>query len=329
MKLHLSILLAIVLWPLQALAVGFERVTVDASPSIHMGIWFPSDSVAPEQANTPFRQALAINGEVTGNKLPLIVVSHGYGGWMGGHADAALELAKAGYVVVAPEHPGNNSEDESATTAQWLVSRPADITAVIDYMLSDWHAAKQLNSEYIGVYGFSAGGYTALVAAGAVPNFNQAVQHCQENPQEFTCEIGMLDGIEPERLAKDVATVARDPRIKAISLAAPGLSYMFDQATLAAVKIPVQLWSGAVDVRVPHETNGANLASYLPNVVETHVVEKAGHFSFLAECNPKLKEHNPRIWNMVCVDAEGFDRGAFHEELNSSLVKFFDRSLGR
>lgn len=327
MKLHLSLLLAIIVWPLQTLAVGFERVSINAPTPIQMGIWYPSDAPVPKAINSPFRQALALNAKVSGDHLPLVILSHGYGGWMGGHADAALELAEAGYIVAAPEHPGNNSEDESASTAEWLVSRPADIATVIDFMLQDWPAAEHIAADRIGVYGFSAGGYTALVAAGAVPDFLQALQHCENNPQEFTCEIGMLEGIAPESLGKEVQAVAGDGRIKAISVAAPGLSYMFDESALAAVNMPVQLWSGAVDVRVPHASNGANLAAHLPNIVETHIVEKAGHFAFMAECNPKLKEYNPRIWNMVCVDAEGFDRGAFHEQLNSALVNFFDKAL--
>ena len=44
---------------------------------------------------------------VTGEKLPLIVMSHGRRGWFGGHHDTAAALADAGFVVAALNHPGD------------------------------------------------------------------------------------------------------------------------------------------------------------------------------------------------------------------------------
>ena len=44
---------------------------------------------------------------VTGTKLPLIIISHGYVGWFGGHHDTAAALADAGFVVAAINHPGD------------------------------------------------------------------------------------------------------------------------------------------------------------------------------------------------------------------------------
>ncbi len=322
------ILLAMVAAPLPALAAGFERTAVPGSPDIDIGIWYPTATPAPAEANTPFRQALALDAPLEGTGLPLIVVSHGDGGWMGGHAHSALALAEAGYVVVAPEHPGNNSEDESATPGEWLVSRPADVTAVLDFMLSNWSGADRLDPGHVGVFGFSAGGYTGLVAAGATPDFAVAARHCADRPDEFVCRIGLLDGLE-ETTTRQIAAVAGDPRIGAVSVAAPGFGFAFDHAGLQAVTIPVQIWSGSVDDRVPHQTNGLHIAQSLPGGADTHVVADAGHFAFMAPCNPRLEEINPRIWDMVCVDADGFDRAAFHRSFNDTLIAFFDAALDR
>ncbi len=310
----------------QDTAVGFERITVPGTPDLSVGVWFPSSDAAPAEPNTPFRQALALGGALEGDERPLVVISHGNGGWMGGHADAALALARAGYVVAAPQHTGDSDGDESASPAQWAVTRPAEIVATIDHMAGRWRGGGHVDAARIGVFGFSAGGYSGLVAAGATPDFALATRFCEANPGDFVCELGIVAAIGP---GPDVATLASDPRIGALAIAAPGLGFAFAAEGLQGVTVPVQIWSGALDERVPHATNGAPLAAGLPPGADVHLVEKAGHFAFLNVCNPLLEQHNPKIWQMVCVDAPGFDRAAFHTMLNGALVDFFDSALAR
>ncbi|MDH3666311.1 MAG: prolyl oligopeptidase family serine peptidase [Paracoccaceae bacterium] len=327
MRFRLFLFIVVALYPVHLQAAGFERASLPSTPPIDIGIWYPSSSPVPDAANTPFRQALAIDGAIEGKGLPLVLLSHGNGGWMGGHADTALALAEAGYIAVAPTHPGDNGKDESASPTEWLVSRPADMSEAIDYMLSDWTYADRIDPGRIGVFGFSAGGYTALVAAGALPDFSLAARHCADTPEEFTCRIGMLDDVDPAKLEPQLRAVADGARVSAASVAAPGFGYSFDRKALADVTLPVQIWSGAIDDSVPHETNGANIAANLPNTPEVHVVENAGHFAFLVECDPRLKEIKPKIWNRLCVDVDGFDRAAFHKAFNQKIVEFFDAAL--
>ncbi|MEM8957271.1 MAG: hypothetical protein AAGC86_05580 [Pseudomonadota bacterium] len=312
-------------WGTAAADVGFQRLEVPGSPGFAMGLWYPTDAETPAEPNTPFRQALARDADPAGADLPLVLISHGDGGWMGGHAGTALALAEAGYVVAALEHAGNNSEDESASPAAWVRTRPQEISRAIDWLYGDWPGAAQLDPDAIGVFGFSAGGYTALAAVAGAPDFALGAPHCDTHPAEFTGEIGMIAeigrpaGPEP---------VTGDPRIGAVVAAAPAFGFAFPEAALAEVGVPVQIWSGADDVRVPHTTNGAPLAVALPGA-EAHVVENAGHFAFMAPCNPRLQEINPRIWEMVCVDADGFDRAAFQAEFNRAVIGFLDRAFGR
>lgn len=305
--------------------VGFQRLEVPGNPAFAVGLWYPTVASAPAEPNTPFRQALARDADPAGTDLPLVVISHGDGGWMGGHAGTALALAEAGYVVAALEHAGNNSEDESASPATWVRTRPQEISRAIDWLYGDWSGAGQLDPAAIGVFGFSAGGYTAVAAVAGAPDFARGAPHCGAHPEEFTCEIGMISEIgQPAGLAE----VTGDPRIGAVVAAAPAFGFAFPEAALAGVGVPVQIWSGADDMRVPHATNGASLAAALPGA-EAQVVENAGHFAFMAPCNPRLQEINPRIWEMVCVDADGFDRAAFQEAFNGAVIGFFDRAFGR
>src|ERR1700690_2143307 len=100
----------------EAGAVGFQSATVPdpADKPLAIGIWYPSDAPLPAQPNTPFRQALSLDAAISGTGLPLVVMSHGAGGWLGGNADTALALAEAGFVVVALTHTGDNRDDESS-----------------------------------------------------------------------------------------------------------------------------------------------------------------------------------------------------------------------
>ena len=74
---------------------------------------------------------------------------------------------------------------------------------------------------------------------------------------------------------------------------------------------------------LPHPRHAQNVYDSLPIKPDYHVVPKAGHFSFLPPCTPMLAGIAPEI----CHDLPGFDRAAFHRELNSAVVAFFTAKL--
>src|SRR5262249_24281460 len=104
------------------------------SPGLAGAIWYPC---AAEPQSVPLgllalRASRTLQGvkdcPVTGARLPLIVFSHGRGGWFAGHHDTAEVLADAGFVVAAINHPGDNGGDSSHSEALSVwASRPADI----------------------------------------------------------------------------------------------------------------------------------------------------------------------------------------------------------
>ncbi len=332
MKFFTALLVALVLVAGPAGAVGFQSATVPdpADKPLAIGIWYPSDAPAPSQPNTPFRQALSLDGAVSGSRLPLIIISHGMGGWLGSQADTALALAEAGFVVVALTHSGDNREDDSspASPSRWMVDRPRHVSRVLDYMLAGWSGHGRIDASRIGIFGFSAGAYTALVAIGGVPDLKKASAHCAADPQELVCRLGMTSDFETPAVFKRPASVwTHDPRIKAAVLAAVGFGFAFDAKGLAQVTIPVQLWAASDDHNVPYASNTEAVRRSLPIPPEFHMVEGAGHFAFLPPCNPKLEAALPKIWAMVCVDPPGFDRAAFHRAFNREVVDFFRQTL--
>lgn len=153
-------------------AAGFQNLTVpdaDDQP-LSVGVWYPTDSSVATTVSNVAGQFLAVGGALKGDHLPLIVISHGNGGGVLAHADTAEVLADSGFVVAAVVHTGDNSEDKSYPASRWSVDRPRHIGRVIDFMLDRWGGRSRIDAERIGVFGFSAGGFTALVAAGGVPN---------------------------------------------------------------------------------------------------------------------------------------------------------------
>jgi predicted dienelactone hydrolase len=121
--------------------VGFQQVAVPErdGKSMPAGIWYPSNVEASPHPLGMFSQDVAVNGPIVGYGLPLILISHGTGGSLSSHIDTALALARAGFVVVAITHTGDNYQDQSYTgNRRDLIERPRHIKIALDWMLSSW-----------------------------------------------------------------------------------------------------------------------------------------------------------------------------------------------
>ena len=168
MKIAAAVLATLMLAGTPAFSAGFERATVPdpEGPPLEAGIWYPSRTPVSSQPLGPYQQSVATGGEIAGSGLPLIVMSHGSGGSFAGHYDTALALVEAGFVVAAVTHTGDNARDNSGFTR--VQNRPRHIKALVDYLLASWAHRDRIDPTRIGMFGFSAGGFTALDGAGDV-----------------------------------------------------------------------------------------------------------------------------------------------------------------
>lgn len=257
------------------------------------------------------------NCTVMGESLPLIVISHGQGGSLLGHHDTATALANAGFTVVTFNHPGDSYNDKSMTH-NWRVfeTRPRDVSRVITYMTQNWPQRQQLDTEAIGVFGFSRGGYTALALAGAVPSAAaSASRFCAHWWSFIKPFCRQLDSgetwIQPQA----------DSRIRAVVVVDP--LNLFDTSGLKSVHIPVQLWASELGGSGVALESVEAIRAALPETPEYHVAQGAEHYTYLAPCSPALKKSAPEI----CTDPPGFNRAAWHEKMNSDVVTFFKHNL--
>jgi predicted dienelactone hydrolase len=279
-----------------------EQVAIGApGQRMNLVIWRPAALVAGTAAGA------------SGKKFPLVVISHGTGAGPTAHIDTAQALASAGFVVAAPMHPGDNFQDDSSVgRPEWMANRSRDVSSTIDYLLNEWPGRAQVNGKRVGIFGLSAGATTALISLGGIPDLARLAPHCAAHP-EFVCKI-IPPQADPGGASPPHWT--HDSRVTAAVIAAPGLGFLFEPAGLSKVRAPIQLWVGSEDDTVPYETNAAVVRRLLPHSPDFHRVEGAVHLSFLAPCTP---ESPPQI----CQDRKGFDRAAFHQKFNRSVVDFF------
>jgi predicted dienelactone hydrolase len=303
-------------------AQGAGLQLLDTDPTLAGAIWYPCaaepQQVALGRLTLNFIDTLqgVKDCPVSGSKLPLVIVAHGRGGWFGGHDDTAQALADAGFVVAAINYRGDNGADRSQSESLYnITARPTDTIRLLDFVLNDWRDRAVIDPDKIGFFGFSAGAYTGLILAGAKPDFQKIAPFCTESNTSLGCEQFRRGDIPPEP--------PHDPRIRAAVLADTALNFMFSPERLAGVQIPLLIWrsksgGGGVD---PKET--VLTASSLPGKPEVRT-EPAGHFAFLSPCTAKFAAELPRL----CADPPDFDRTAFHQELNASIVSFLREKLG-
>jgi len=316
--IRLSFILAVllVLTTSLAQAAGFQLIKIPINgplPALSGGIWYPCTLPTSAVKLGPFVTSVTKDCPIAGDKLPLVVISHGRGGTFLGHLDTAEILADAGFIVVAINHPGDSAMDKSRIDdLSVLVERPTDIKRVIDFMLGPWQDARKIDSGRIGMFGFSRGGYTGLVAIGANPHFGKRLRLCEGN------DSTLCDQVHKGELPQ----LMHDPRIKAAVIADP-LSVFFMQDSFETVKVPVQLWGSARGGDGVTPESVAGIANELPNKPEFHAVPNSQHFDFMAPCPEKLVKSAPAI----CADEPGFDRAKFHQEFDAAVLAFFRHHL--
>ncbi|HWX30253.1 MAG TPA: alpha/beta hydrolase [Steroidobacteraceae bacterium] len=303
-----------------AKAAGFRFIEVPADaegPAMKGAMWTPctappgeidlGDIILPGVKDCP----------ISGDKLPLVVISHGNHDNMLRNHDTAETLADAGFIVAAINHPGDAYPDLSRVgDLSVFVERPTDIKRLIDFILGASPAASRIDPQRIGFFGFSAGGYTGLVLIGANPDW--AFLFCRRSSAASVCEQILRKEFQAQPLVHDA-------RIKAAVIADPACCF-FGADSFAAVKVPVQLWASergtrglsALDPALTPESV-ASVDRNLTEKHEYHVVPNAGHFAFWPPCPPALATGFPE----GCTDAPGFDRVAFHTQFNADVLAFF------
>jgi predicted dienelactone hydrolase len=267
-----------------------------------------------------------------------VLISHGNGGSDLGHHDLATYLASHGFVVVTLNHLGDYFRDTSKVgQIEVLAGRPVQAKAAISAVLDDPRWKPLVDPNRIGIAGFSAGGYTALMVAGARPRFDRFVAFCNQYPQDQdVCGHRRDAEAQAARQGKTITQAlddmqgqlgrygdTADPRVKAAFAMAP-LSLIFDEHGFDNVRIPVFLYYGQNDQVLPPEANARHIQPLIKTLYAVKEVPHADHWVFLPPCSPELAREIP----LLCADPAGVDRAKVHAQVNADALAFFQKTLG-
>ncbi len=312
---------------------------------LRVTVWYPAaeNAVEVQQVIGPPDALLFLAGKAAEHaamapaldKWPLIVLSHGTGGSALQMAWLGTALARAGYVVAAVNHPGNNLLEPY--TAEGFVlwwERATDLSEVIDGMLADEDFGPKIDRERIGAAGFAVGGYTVLALGGARTDISVITDLCRKQPDTLICHLPEMKEMgTPEQMMAAVrktsgVSLARsnesyaDPRVHAIFAIAPVMGMTLTPDSLRAMKAPVLIVVGSADPIAPPKDNADLIRAHDHRARET-VLPNVAHYTFLDPCTAAGKQQ----LDVFCADPPGVDREAVHTEVDGMAVSFFDREL--
>ena len=312
-------------------------------PTVRVTLWYPAAADALEQRidlgppGHPLFTVGAVAQDaafVDAKPRPVILFSHGFGGaarmmgWFG------TALARDGYVVVAVDHPGNNGVDAMTVAGAIMPwDRAQDLAAALAAAKADPTIGPHMDLARLGVSGFSAGGFTALVSVGAQVHMNRFLAFCRAHPTDGVCapqkEFALtMDEAEralasPE-LAPEAAHAGDDHTIASVRAAfaiAPAIVQALPPEGLARIKVPVAIILGDADPVAPPETNGLVAAKAIAQA-ELKVLPGVGHYDFLSTCTPAAVAAVP-----LCHDIK-VAQDPTHQGAIDMALAFFHRTLG-
>ena len=264
-----------------------------------MAVWYPAvEKELPHTYSIGATGSVALNAPAArGQQYPLILFSHGWAGCGTQSVFLTEQLARAGYVVAAPDHRDASCSVDGprlprlhlpqlpfSAAGQWKDStyrdRRVDLEKTLDWMLTSKDFLGSINPARIGAMGHSLGGYSVLGLAGAWDSW-------------------------------------KDPRIAAVLALAPYVKPLLLKERLGNVHAPVMFQSSPFDFGITPSLRGPN-GAFAQSLDPKYYVELRGGNHF--EWTNAVCIGHPRIEDCL-------DRRANPRLIVNYSVAFFDRYL--
>ncbi len=168
MKTAVNILLGIVLL---VIALSFILVYANTHPPRYPLNVPPSDYGQPyERVSFVTEDGLTLAGWLIGpdrtdKKTPAIIICHGLGANKSDFTDLAVFLARRGYFVLTFDFRAHGESEGARTSLGYHEQK--DVSAALSYLF----ARHEVDQSRIGIFGFSLGGSTAILAAAETRKF--------------------------------------------------------------------------------------------------------------------------------------------------------------
>jgi predicted dienelactone hydrolase len=312
-------------------------------PLVRVTVWYPAAEGSVETSldlGPPGQPMFYVGASAPdaafadARRRPVILFSHGFGGTARMMAWFTTVMAQQGYVVIAVDHPGNNGLDKMTVAGGTMFwDRPGDLEAALETVKADPAIGPHLDLKRLGVAGFSAGGFTALAAAGARVDMKHFTDFCAAHPDDGVCKPQQefpvtldkaMEALASPELAGEVKHAGDDHSIRGVRAAfamAPAIVQAIDPASLAAMNTPVAIILGDIDPVAPPHTNGGAAARAIPRA-QLKVLPGVGHYDFLSTCSPPARQAVPLCRNIAVP------QGQSHFEALQMALNFFGAAMG-
>lgn len=290
-------------------------------------LWYPAHAAETAEREGIYDILAARDAPPAPGRFGLILLSHGSGGSEFNHHDWAGALARAGFVVAAPRHMGDSRDRMAGVCGpDHALARPRQLRFAAKAALEDTILGDRVDAGRMGVMGFSAGGYTALLLLGARPDFAWWSRHLRnapgtEPPSQTSPDNPADNAPAIPAIADEDWRDATEPGIRAGVLLAP-LATPFSPAELARITAPLRLYRTEKDGVTPNRDNADRLAGLVRGPIEV-ATKPGGHYVFIAPVDAATADRYPVYYR----DEPGVDRAAVHRETADELVAYFSRTL--
>ena len=303
--------------------VGYRDIRIDTGDeALLTALWYPTDAPSGQTVVGPFAMPAVRDAPFGTGPFGLILISHGTGGSRLNHRSTAIRLARAGYVVAAPEHTGDNWHDDrfAGRSENWR-RRPAQLSSVLNWLLEDPEYREHIDPKRIGAIGHSAGGFSVLALIGGVPDLRELARHCTEHRvrDSLFCGYGRPDGHAPAPILR-----MADRRVGAVVAVAP-VGALFGEGAFAGVEAPAQIHRLDSDRVLREPWHAENIAELMGRNATLIGHPGVHHFAFISPFPPGIEDQVGE----AARDPAGFDRRAFLAVIDRQILEFFDDVLSQ
>lgn len=308
-------------------SAGYEllRITDESRKRpVQLDIWYPSTGAEKENNYGISKGSVAKGANVNGDKLPVILLSHGAMGAASNYSWLAEYLSRRGFVVLGVSHFGEspvfgpNSVDP--TSVSRFGDRTRDLNFALEFLLEKSKYAANLDANKIGAIGHSSGGSTVLMLAGVAFSPKNLTDYCIKKPADDKgCSYPGSANVDEQQ----TLPIRSSRAIKALIALDPAVGQGFTKESLKSVKIPTLIIGSVKNDFLPFDSHAGYISSALKKSKIIKLDNGEGHFVYLDKCNLPIKAMGVPI----CTDAEGVDRNAVHTKLSTEIEQFLSKKL--
>ena len=307
-------------------SAGYEATRIsDGDRPIHLNVWYPADDKESPVNYGISAGSAATGAKPVGDRLPIVLLSHGAMGAASNYSWIAESLARRGYVVLGVSHFGESpvfgAQSVNPATVARFRDRTHDFNVALDWLLTKSRLASSVDASRMGAIGHSSGGATALMLAGAKFSSSRISEYCASGAAKVDkgCWYGVPSADtaarqSPEPASRPVlAVVALDPAV------GPG----FVEGSLRNLKSAL-LVAGSVDNDfLPYEAHAGRIAKAKPGAEVVRLDRGEGHFVYVDTCAANINVMGVPL----CTDRAGVDRAAVHARVVVVIEEFLSRQL--